>query len=699
MAVLRHGEVFGGVVYSSSLTTTGVTFPDGWTPGPPTEPFPIYWEGAESAMHAMSNALAAYDNAIAADKEYSVLWFKGSDAELNVFSVNASEFLSTYEYYIDVPPGATTIINVSGASPEIKYAGFRGNFTTDKLLWNFPDATTLTLRSVGFPGSILAPSAAADMQNGDLRGTVVVASAYANVQLYMAPFDTPKVGGCLAIDPLWSCSDDTKVDDWGRAVALDSEAGFLQINSEEYIAEGEDRTSPTHRIWYSFHPAKQYPKSKPLAVFFNGGPGTATSQILFSLNTGPKTLDPQRTGAQPIAKNDIADWSEFANLLYIDSPAAGFSYPIKNPDGSAPRVGTDMDRDAAIFVQVVLRFLLHHRMLVDNNVIVVGESYGGARSILMHDHLFKYASLTDPSSPFQDTQLHADLMGYFSVVFGTQTPSAGDIATQWGHQVLIQPVVAGLEQRLLGDAIFLDESSENCLARECWYLDLEENPDTACDERNCDKPRTWRDEIDNTVEQRLTTVAILHAALGVDPRTIEWMSAAARVNAYGRSSGPSSAETPDMENEFGELMAEDDSYYVRRNGDALDNYPSARYWDSQGAGELSATQFVEGLYNGVETFITVARYDSVVPTVGIPHAIQWFALGSGPVSDWIYNVWYEAENSYYGLARSGVMILGYQPCAGSPRHPVASRRRAVVVVQAPEHRHGDDLARITAGFA
>ena len=40
-----------------------------------------------------------------------------------------------------------------------------------------------------------------------------------------------------------------------------------------------------------------------------------------------------------------------------------------------------------------------------------------------------------------------------------------------------------------------------------------------------------------------------------------------------------------------------------------------------------------------------------------------------------------------------------KPCVGSLRHPVASRRRAVVVVQAPEHQHRDDLAPITAGFA
>lgn len=210
-ATMWDGEVLGDVVYDGNFSATRVTFLDGWTPGQPSQPFPIQFEGRQSTLVGMSNALATY-NAVLASKQWSTLNLIGTDPELNVFWVDSNDLLTTYDYYIDVPEGASAIINVSGAQPEIKYAGFRGRFSAGKLLWNFPQATTLKLRSVGFPGSILAPQAAADMRDGSLRGTVVVASAFANVELYMAPFDIPSVGGCLAINPNWSCSADTKID-------------------------------------------------------------------------------------------------------------------------------------------------------------------------------------------------------------------------------------------------------------------------------------------------------------------------------------------------------------------------------------------------------------------------------------------------------------------------------------------------------
>ena len=158
-----------------------------------------------------------------------------------------------------------------------------------------------------------------------------------------------------------------------------------------------------------------------------------------------ETLDPQVAGAARIAV-DVNSWTEFANVLYIDAPATGFSYPIANSDGTKPEVGIDIDRDAGIFLQVIARFLLRHPAILKNRVIIVGESYGGTRATLMLKYLYEYPSLLSGTAAYQDTPVAGDLNTYFLPVYGTFQPTATQIQATFGHQVLIEPVVVGAEQ-------------------------------------------------------------------------------------------------------------------------------------------------------------------------------------------------------------------------------------------------------------
>jgi len=145
------------------------------------------------------------------------------------------------------------------------------------VLWNFPDATTLTISSTTIPGSILAPKAAANFSYGNIVGTVVAKSVASSAELEWNPYQVPSSGGCLSFDSSWSCSHDTVLDDTGlHAAAIKAEAGFLDIPRDTYTWNLQQRTSPEHRVWYAFQPAATIPTSKPLVVFFNGGPGSAT---------------------------------------------------------------------------------------------------------------------------------------------------------------------------------------------------------------------------------------------------------------------------------------------------------------------------------------------------------------------------------------------------------------------------------------
>ncbi len=92
---------------------------------------------------------------------------------------------------------SNAFITVTGLKTAFVNAGFTGSFAAKRILWNFPDATSLQIKSVSFPGSLLAPNAAGNFTYGNIYGTVVVASANpANVEFYSAPWQLDCTGAC-----------------------------------------------------------------------------------------------------------------------------------------------------------------------------------------------------------------------------------------------------------------------------------------------------------------------------------------------------------------------------------------------------------------------------------------------------------------------------------------------------------------------
>lgn len=142
---------------------------------------PIDFAAAFTELRALStswgSAAATGTVTQAGDSANHRLLLTGTDSDLNVFSLTPADISwATAAIRLDVPAGATTIVNVSGTSVSFggstqkieakigssfqglddgNYAGFTG------LVWNFPDATTISLNNGGaFAGAILAPRAA-----------------------------------------------------------------------------------------------------------------------------------------------------------------------------------------------------------------------------------------------------------------------------------------------------------------------------------------------------------------------------------------------------------------------------------------------------------------------------------------------------------------------------------------------------------
>jgi choice-of-anchor A domain-containing protein len=125
--------------------------------------------------------------------------FTGTSSTLNVFAVTATALQGYGKITISVPAGSTTLINVSGSAFTSALYGIDLVGTTpDKVLWNFPLATSVRQTSgLDFRGTILAPNAAVQVGNGNLYGQALGASATVGSEgLFHAPFS-----GCLPPQP------------------------------------------------------------------------------------------------------------------------------------------------------------------------------------------------------------------------------------------------------------------------------------------------------------------------------------------------------------------------------------------------------------------------------------------------------------------------------------------------------------------
>jgi hypothetical protein len=382
---------------------------------------------------------------------------------------------------------------------------------------------------------------------------------------------------------------------------LATEAGFLEVGNS--------------RLFYSFHPADDAPESRPLAVFFNGGPGAATAPLL-TLHTAPRALDPDLSGSTTVGDNPYS-WTRFANLLHIDAPRTGFSYDV----GESPPMDPTLDAD--MFDEAVLDFLDTHAPVRCNPVILVGESYGGMRATLMLDLLLGAAQ--EPLAAHLATHVAA-----------TEEPAAA----QFAWQVLIQPLVVGDAQ----------EEAQAALAPP--------KPDGA-DPYNVSQPDNWSQELEGRITGAVTHVDTLEALLGIDPRTIPPLAPAARagVRRCGENEPFPCPPTGDLDAVLGAL-APNDTYFML---EAVFFVPGGN------AKQTLGDTFLRNLRT-VHTFITNAALDAVIWSPAIPTALATLpSVAAIDVGDGTIDVTYadtaigRRRIRFPSYAQSGHMVSASQP--------------------------------------
>ncbi|KFE69196.1 choice-of-anchor A family protein [Hyalangium minutum] len=184
---LRSGGIFGNTSHGGTVSADGtVTIYRGAL----SQGTPINFSAEGTALTQLSatlNAQAA--NGTVRLETWGGLFLEGTNPVLNVFSVNASAFATTKYLSISAPASSLVVVNVVGASAT--FSGFSTNFgggiDQTGVLFNFVNATSITLANHGFFGTILAPSAHIHFSNGSFDGGIYAGSMSGNAEGHINP--------------------------------------------------------------------------------------------------------------------------------------------------------------------------------------------------------------------------------------------------------------------------------------------------------------------------------------------------------------------------------------------------------------------------------------------------------------------------------------------------------------------------------
>ena len=194
--------VVGGNLTATSLQTNGQSIVGGtasltWgSPNvqPSGTPLPADFSGEVIRLKDLSTSLAAQAATGAtvynlpswaqAGQQHGAITLTGAASGLNIFDLDAAKLGDASSFTINLAPGSTALINVSGLSGLYYQTNFNiVGGDASSLLWNFSQATSLSFYNTGsgFQGSVLAPLATYNPGGwGAVNGQMIVGNFYSD---------------------------------------------------------------------------------------------------------------------------------------------------------------------------------------------------------------------------------------------------------------------------------------------------------------------------------------------------------------------------------------------------------------------------------------------------------------------------------------------------------------------------------------
>lgn len=179
-----NGQTFGGNVHVGGSVYKISTILHGSLYNPST---PINFAQEGSYLLSLSN----YWNTLTGNgtlnlQSWGGLELTGTNTALNVFYISESVWKQTRQINLNVPASSSVVINVAGTGDTIPSdhswfgAMFMNNSTNaadwQKVVWNFPDMTSFSIRNIGWKGTLFAPKANFSYASGNVEGHLIVKS-------------------------------------------------------------------------------------------------------------------------------------------------------------------------------------------------------------------------------------------------------------------------------------------------------------------------------------------------------------------------------------------------------------------------------------------------------------------------------------------------------------------------------------------
>ena len=188
-----NGTIYGNSVTGGSTNLTGVDVKGTSTSNVASASLPVDFAAEATYLMSLSTELASLSATGTVSDSYGTITFAGSGiSDVEVFNISASDLASAYTLILsDIADDVTVVINVSGTSAAITNCGMQSfDAYSDNVLFNFYEATGLTLSSVNIEGSILACLADVTANNGCMDGTLIAGSCTGGMQFHHVPFES-----------------------------------------------------------------------------------------------------------------------------------------------------------------------------------------------------------------------------------------------------------------------------------------------------------------------------------------------------------------------------------------------------------------------------------------------------------------------------------------------------------------------------
>ncbi len=130
-----------------------------------------YYRTLSAKLDALDNTgTVAFDG-------YHQYTLTGTSTGINVFDITLPANMSSDEIRVDIPAGASAIINILNQTLSINGGSMRMNGADEanvRVLFNFPNANSISLSHYKFLGSFLAPKASLTGNGGSINGQSII---------------------------------------------------------------------------------------------------------------------------------------------------------------------------------------------------------------------------------------------------------------------------------------------------------------------------------------------------------------------------------------------------------------------------------------------------------------------------------------------------------------------------------------------